>query len=510
MALRPDRVLPVPLSVIAERTGARVEPPGSDATLTGAAVDNRQVVPGDLFGALPGYATHGATYAEAAAAAGAAAILTDDVGAGIAASSGLPVIVVDDPRHALGIASASVYGDPSRALTLVGVTGTNGKTTTTYFVDAALRRAHAKTGLMGTIEMRIGAEATPAVRTTVEAPVFQALLARMVESGVRAATVEVSSHALALGRVAGARFAVAAFTNLQWDHLDFHPTMDDYFVAKASLFTPELSDRGVVCVDDTWGERLAREATVPIVRVATRPEAGEAEWTVRDVRIAADGIGSDFRLDGPGGVSLEASSPLPALINVSNAALAIVTAMEAGVAPEDAVAGVASAPGVPGRMQRVLTRDDHTPLAIVDYAHTPDALERVLEGARTVTPGRLISVFGAGGDRDTAKRPNFGTVAAALADVVIVTDDNPRSEDPSVIRDEILAGLRTARPGLRDVHEIAPREDAIRAALALAAPEDTIVLSGKGHEDYQEINGVKHHFSDPEQLLAALSESRNT
>jgi UDP-N-acetylmuramoyl-L-alanyl-D-glutamate--2,6-diaminopimelate ligase len=401
-----------------------------------------------------------------------------------------------------------IYGDPSLAMTLIGITGTNGKTTTTYFVDAALRRRHAKTGLLGTVEMRVGDESVPAVRTTVEAPAYQAILARMREVGVTAATAEVSSHALELGRVAGSRFAVAAFTNLQWDHLDFHPTMEDYFLAKASLFTPELSERGVVCVDDEWGVRLAREARIPVVRVATRPEAGQADWTVVDARVATDGVGSDFALIGPGGERVEASSPLPAHINVSNAAVAIIVALEARVPLADAVAGVAEAPGVPGRMQRVLERDARTPLAIVDYAHTPDALERALEGARSVTPGRLISVFGAGGDRDTGKRPQFGKVAAALADLIVVTDDNPRSEDPRAIRAEILAGLREARPDMDGVHEVAPRQDAIRFALALAAPADTILLSGKGHEDYQEVAGERHHFSDPEQLLEALAEGR--
>ncbi|HEX7589714.1 MAG TPA: UDP-N-acetylmuramoyl-L-alanyl-D-glutamate--2,6-diaminopimelate ligase [Demequinaceae bacterium] len=507
MAVRPTHVDPVPASKVASRAGARLDPPDANVGLTGATVDSRGVLPGDLFGAIPGFSTHGATFAAAAVAAGAAAVLTDTQGAALASPTGVPVIVSDDPRRALGLASAAIYGDPSRALTLIGVTGTNGKTTTAYFIDAALRRVHAKTGLLGTVEMRIGGESLPAVRTTIEAPAFQAILARMLEVGVGAATMEVSSHALELGRVAGSHFAVAAFSNLQWDHLDFHATMEDYFRAKARLFTPELAERGVVCVDDEWGVRLAKEATVPVVRVATRPEAGAAEWTVADTRLAADGVGTDFALVGPAGERIEASSPLPAHINVSNAALAIIVAIEAGVPVADAVAGVASTPGVPGRMQRVLERDAETPLAIVDYAHTPDALERALEGARTVTPGRLISVFGAGGDRDTGKRPQFGKVAGALADVVIVTDDNPRSEEPGAIREGILAGLRRERPSMRDVHEVAPREEAIRFALALAAPGDTILLSGKGHEDYQEVAGVKHHFSDQEELLKALAES---
>ena len=509
MAVRPTHVNPLPASEVAARAGARLDPPGANASLTGATVDSRGVLPGDLFGAMPGFTTHGATFASAAVAAGAAAVLTDEQGAALAVPTGVPVIVSEDPRRALGLASAAIYGEPSRALTLVGVTGTNGKTTTAYFVDAALRTVHAKTGLLGTVEMRIGGDSLPAVRTTIEAPAFQAMLARMVEVGVSAATMEVSSHALELGRVAGARFAVAAFSNLQRDHLDFHPTMEDYFRAKARLFTPELSGRGVVCVDDEWGVRLAREAAIPVVRVATRPEAGEAEWTVADARLAVDGVGTDFVLVGPERQRIEASSPLPARINVSNAALAILVAIEAGVPVADAVAGVAGAPGVPGRMQRVLERDTQTPLAIVDYAHTPDALERALEGARTVTSGRLISVFGAGGDRDTGKRPEFGRVAAELADVVIVTDDNPRSEEPAAIREGILVGLRERRPSMTDVHEVAPRQDAIRFALALATPGDTILLSGKGHEDYQEVAGVKHHFSDPEELLNALAESRS-
>ncbi len=507
MAVRPTRVGPVPASEVAARAGARLDPRGANVSLTGATVDSRGVLPGDLFGAVPGFSTHGATFASAAVAAGAAAVLTDTQGAALASPTGVPVMVSDDPRQALGLASAAIYGDPSRALTLIGITGTNGKTTTTYFIDAALRRVHAKTGLLGTVEMRIGGESLPAVRTTVEAPAFQAILARMLEVGVSAATMEVSSHALELGRVAGSHFAVAAFSNLQRDHLDFHPTMEDYFRAKARLFTPELSERGVVCVDDEWGVRLAKEASIPIVRLATRPEGGAAEWRVGDMRLAADGVGTDFVLVGPAGERITASSPLPARINVSNAALAVIVAIEAGVPLAEAVAGVASAPGVPGRMQRILERDAETPLAIVDYAHTPDALERALEGARTVTPGRLISVFGAGGDRDTGKRPQFGKVAAALADVVVVTDDNPRSEEPGAIREGILAGLRQERPSMRDVHEVAPREDAIRFALALAAPGDTILLSGKGHEDYQEVAGVKHPFSDPEELLKALAES---
>ncbi len=506
MALRPSRQTPVTLAELVTRAGAEVRGDGGVA-VTGASVDSRTVHDGDLFGAFPGLKLHGATFAFDAVAAGAVAILTDDVGAALAAETGVPILVSAEPRVAMGEASAAIYGDPSTRLTLVGVTGTNGKTTTAYFIDAALRQTHAMTGVLGTVELRIGDEAIESPRTTVEAPVLQALLARMVEEGCTAATTEVSSHAAALERISGARFAVAVFTNLQWDHLDFHVTMDRYLADKAKLFAPGRAQRGVVCVDDDYGVRLAREVTIPVVTVATRlaldGSTPSADWRVENADIGLDGVGSRFELVGPAGMRLTASSPLPGLVNVSNAAVAIVAAVEAGVPVEKAIAGIAAAHEIPGRMERVIERSSQDPLAIVDYAHTPDALTLALEGVRPITPGRLILVFGSDGDRDQGKRPVMGEIAARLADVIVLTDENPRSEEPAAIRAAIREGIERVRPDLNDVEEVEPRWDAVGRGLEIARPGDTVIVTGKGHEPTQEIAGVFHRYNDRDAFLAA-------
>jgi UDP-N-acetylmuramoyl-L-alanyl-D-glutamate--2,6-diaminopimelate ligase len=476
--------------------------------ITGASVDSRDIVAGDLFGAFPGLKVHGAIFAADAIAAGAVAVLTDGAGAAIAQKAGVPLLVTEQPRLAMGEASAAIYGDPSTRLTLVGVTGTNGKTTTAYFIDAALRTSHPMTGVLGTVELRVGDEAIDSPRTTVEAPVLQALLARMLEKGCTAATTEVSSHAAALDRISGATFAVAVFTNLQWDHLDFHVTMDRYLADKAKLFAPGRTRTGVVCVDDQYGMRLAKEAAIPVVTVATRPVAPRdhqtpPDWRVENADIGLDGVGSTFELVGPGGTRLTASSPLPGLVNVSNAAVAIVAAVEAGVPIDQAIAGVASAHEIPGRMERVIERSSDDPLAIVDYAHTPDALTLAREGVRAITPGRLILVFGSDGDRDQGKRPVMGEIAARLADVIVLTDENPRSEEPAAIRTAIRDGILRVRPDLRDVEEVEPRWEAVGRGLEIARPGDTVIVTGKGHEPTQEIAGVFHRYNDRDAFRAA-------
>ncbi|HMO11519.1 MAG TPA: UDP-N-acetylmuramoyl-L-alanyl-D-glutamate--2,6-diaminopimelate ligase, partial [Actinotalea sp.] len=295
---------------------------------------------------------------------------------------------------------------------------------------------------------QVADEAIESPRTTVEAPVLHSLFAMMRERDVTACAMEVSSHALALDRVAGLRLDVAGFTNLQRDHLDFHGDMEGYFRAKSLLFAPERAARAVVCVDDEWGVRLADEVSIPVDTVATRPDAvgrTSADWVVTDAAIGLDGVGSRFTLHHPGG-SVVAHSPLPGLVNVSNAAVAIVLAHRAGGALEDAVAGVAGATAIPGRMERVVERIDGWPLCLVDYAHTPDALVLALDAVRPITPGRLVIVLGSDGDRDRGKRPMMGEIAARLADVVVVTDENPRSEDPATIRAAILDGVRAERP----------------------------------------------------------------
>lgn len=506
MALRPARVEPIALSALVAHAGLPPEAlDGADALITGATVDSREVVPGDLFGAFAGLVQHGARFARAAVDAGAVAILTDATGRELVRAEGLdvPVVVAARERDAMGRAAAAVYGEPSHSLAFVGVTGTNGKTTTSYFIDNALAQVHPHRGILGTVELRIGDEAMESPRTTVESPVLHGLLARMVEEGVTAAVTEVSSHAAALDRIAGVEFAVAVFTNLQWDHLDFHHTMDEYLAAKARLFEPGRARRGVVCIDDQWTQRFAREARVPIETVSTRPESPRGDWNVEDADVGLDGVGSSFTLVAPDGSRHAAFSPLPGLVNVSNAAVAIVAAHAAGVPLDAAIRGVASAHAVPGRMERVIERSDVDPLAIVDYAHTPDALTLALEGVRPITPGRLILIFGSDGDRDQGKRPVMGEIAARLADVIVLTDENPRSEEPAAIRAAIREGILTVRPGLEDVHEVAPRVDAVEYGLRLGRPGDTVMVTGKGHEPTQEIAGVFYRYNDRDAYLAA-------
>ncbi|WP_258726766.1 UDP-N-acetylmuramoyl-L-alanyl-D-glutamate--2,6-diaminopimelate ligase [Cellulomonas sp. NS3] len=484
--------------------------PDPDAVLTGVTVSSSDAAPGDVFVALSGAKVHGAAYATQAVAQGAVAVLTDAAGAELLAREPVavpaPVLVTSDARALAGPVAAWAYGHPAAALATVGITGTNGKTTTTYFVDAALRTAHARTVVLGTVELRIGDDAIESPRTTVEAPVLQAILALARERGATAVTTEVSSHALALGRVGGLELDVAGFTNLQRDHLDFHGDMEGYFRDKARLLAPGQARRGVVVVDDAWGRRLAAEARIPVETVSTHVGAdvgATADWAVTGADIGLDGVGSTFTLRGPDGTEHVAASPLPGLVNVSNAALAVVLAHRAGVDLATAIEAVGHAHAIPGRMERVIERAPGTPLALVDYAHTPDALVLALEAVRPITPGRLVIVFGSDGDRDRGKRPIMGEIAARLADVLVVTDENPRSEDPASIRAAILDGVRAERPSLAEVHEATSRTQAIHDALDLATDQDTIIITGKGHEPTQEIAGVFHRYNDRDVLRAA-------
>lgn len=512
MALRPATTVPLSLAAVAERSRSVLAPPDAAQTLvTGVTVDSRDVAPGDLFGALPGLQVHGATFAEKAIAAGAVAILTDAAGRDLLAAAGaaIPVLVAEYPRHAIGEAAALVYGDPSRRLTFVGVTGTNGKTTTSYFIDSALARVHENRGILGTVELRVRDEAIESPRTTVEAPVLHGLLARMLEEGVTAAVSEVSSHAAALDRISGVDFSVAVFTNLQWDHLDFHHTMEEYLAAKARLFAPGRSRRGIVNIDDEWGRKLASRVQIPVETVSAAlgdgvPDGGlEADWRVTSADIGLDGVGSTFTFIAPDGSEHTGHSPLPGLVNVSNAIVAIAAACAAGVPLDLAIDGVASAHAVPGRMERVVERSALDPLAIVDYAHTPDALDLALRGVRPITPGKLILIFGSDGDRDRGKRPVMGEIAARLADVIVLTDENPRSEEPAAIRAAIREGIQNVRPDLADVHEVEPRVAAVEYGLRLGGPGDTVIVTGKGHEPTQEIAGVFHRYNDRDAYLAA-------
>jgi len=492
-APRPAAPVPRPLANLLDRlpvlriAGPVGEPSARRAVVTGCTLDSRAVQPGDLYAALPGARAHGADFAEQALAAAAAAVLTDPAGLQRLGASAVPVLVTDDPRAVLGAVASWVHGDPAADLALVGVTGTNGKTTTAFLVEAGLRAAGHRTGLLGTVLTRIGDDVVPSVRTTPEAPDLQALLAVMRERGTTAAAMEVSSHALALGRVDGVVFDVAGFTNLSQDHLDFHGSMQAYEAAKASLFTPARARCAVVNVDDAAGRRIARATTVPL-----RTYGRDADWSACEIDLRADG--SRFRLVGPG-VSVPARVRLPGTFNVANAVGALACLVAAGVPVVDAVRGVGDCPGVPGRMERV---DVGQPfLAVVDYAHTPDAVTRLLESVRAVTPGRVIVVLGCGGDRDRAKRPLMGAAAAA-ADLAVLTSDNPRSEDPLAI----LAEMAAAAP---DATQEPDRRAAIALAVAAARPGDAVVVAGKGHETGQEVGGVVTPFDDRDVLREVLS-----
>jgi len=496
---------------IATAFGLRLVAPGEhpDTQVTGLAVGSADAMAGDLFVALRGLKRHGAEFTAEAVAAGAVAVLTDDDGAARIADSPVPVLVAADPRAVVGDIAAWLHGYPGHDLVTVAVTGTNGKTTTAYFVDAAQRTRFDVTAVLGTVELRIGSESIESPRTTVEAPVLHAILGLARERGAGAATVEASSHALALHRTGGLEFDVVGFTNLQRDHLDFHGDMDTYLADKARLFAAGRATRGVVVVDDEWGAKMVDLAQIPVETLASRvgvPAAATADWAVLDADIGLDGVGSTFSLRTPDGSVVTAASPLPGLVNVSNAALAIVLAHRSGVPLQDAIAAVGSAHEIPGRMERVVERGDGWPLCLVDYAHTPDALELALQAVRPITPGRLVLVFGSDGDRDQGKRPIMGEIAARLADVLVVTDENPRSEDPAAIRAAILEGVRRARPDGRDIEEVSPRADAIRRGLDLATEADTVIVTGKGHEPTQEIAGVFHRYNDRDVYLAARAE----
>lgn len=501
--LRPRAVAGARLPALAAQAGAEPADGATavpDVAITGVTLRAQDVLPGDLFAALPGSTTHGARYAAQAIEAGAVAVLTDAAGAAemAALAEAVPTLVRPDPRGVLGELAATVYGNPSQRVTVVGITGTSGKTTTTYLVESALRAAGRTAGLIGTIGIRIDGADIPSALTTPEAPALQAMLAAMAERGVDTVVMEVSSHALALGRVDGTEFAVGGFTNLSRDHLDFHPTMADYFEAKALLFDPNSplrARRAVVCVDDEAGRAMAARAVDPVTVSA---EGQAAHWRAVDVAPMGAG-GQQFTVIDPAGARHQLGVRLPGHYNVANCLGALAVLEAVGVSPEQAAAGLLQA-RVPGRMEEIDAGQDF--LALVDYAHKPGALRAVL--TTLARPDRRVAVvFGAGGERDPGKRAPMGATAAELADLVVVTDDNPRGEDPASIRREILAGA--AESGCAaDIVEIADRRDAIRHAVAWAGPNDVVLIAGKGHETGQRSGGHTRPFDDRVELAQAL------
>jgi UDP-N-acetylmuramoyl-L-alanyl-D-glutamate--2,6-diaminopimelate ligase len=481
---RPETTVPYRIGGLADLLP---EAEDQDLAVTGVSLAADGVEPGDLFAALPGSHRHGAEFTAQAAERGAVAVLTDARGAELVDGL-LPVFVTDDPRTLTGEVAARVWGRPSERLNLIGITGTNGKTSTAYLVEAGLAHAGRTTGIIGTVETRIAGNRIESARTTPEAPELQALLAVAVEQGVTDVVMEVSSHALVLGRVEGCRFRVAGFTMFGTDHLDFHADLDDYFAAKARLFDGR-AETEVLNIDDPRVATLAHDATITF---SLRDNAADCFAS----EIAGDGFSQNFHLATPHGKG-EGRVNMPGRHNVANAVLAVALLEAVGLDTATALDGVASCTGVPGRME--LVSGDSPVRGVVDYAHKPEAITAVLEALRDSTPGKVIAILGAGGDRDRSKRPLMGAAAARAADLVIVTDDNPRTEDPARIRDEVAAAVQGV-----PCRNIPGREAAVREAADLAAPGDAIALLGKGHETATETAEGLVAGDDRELLARAL------
>jgi UDP-N-acetylmuramoyl-L-alanyl-D-glutamate--2,6-diaminopimelate ligase len=480
-----------PIKLLAEMpVGSRLYTPQcadeqEDVRLVDITHDSRQAGPGVLFACRPGQRADGHDFAPHAVKAGSPALLVERH-----CDLAVPQIVVRSVADALGPAAAAIHRHPSRALLLLGVTGTNGKTTTTYLLESVLRAAGHVTGLIGTVHTLVAGQAVPGVRTTPESTDLQRLLRRMVDAEVTAAAMEVSSHGLALGRVDGTVFGATVFTNLSQDHLDFHADLEDYYAAKAKLFLPERTRVGVVNVDDPWGRRLAASTPVAVLRVS--PSGAVTDADVAALNVETKPVGSTVTV-ACAGRRLRLRVSLPGRFNVANALCALGAAHAAGVDLDAAVAGVAALDSVPGRMERV---DVGQPfMVLVDYAHSPDSVTNVLAAARDLAGSRrVLVVVGCGGDRDPTKRPLMGRAAAELADLTILTSDNPRSEDPMTILDMMVSGVRAVPCAAWTVEP--DRRAAIALALAAAEPGDVVVIAGKGHESYQELADRVLPFDD--------------
>ena len=451
-----------------------------DTEINEVRYDSRAVRPGDLFVAIRGYATDGHQYIGKALEQGAAAIVCEE------APAGTPAVVVENARRALAEIAANRFGHPADSMTMLGVTGTNGKTTTTYLVKHMLEDTGRKVGLIGTNQNLIGDEVVETERTTPESYELHALFARMRDAGCTHVIMEVSSHSLVLDRVHGIHFAVGAFTNLTQDHLDFHKTMEEYRRAKALLFT--ISDKGVINLDDPAAGAMLADAKCPCLTFSCEKDA--ADLTAKNLKLHADGV--EFVAATKGDLA-RVKLPIPGHFSAENALTALGIVLQLGMPLADAAKSLATATGVKGRVEVVPTDTDYT--VLIDYAHSPDGVENVLRAVRGFAKGRVVALFGCGGDRDRTKRPKMGKIAADLADFCIVTSDNPRTDDPKTIIDDILEGMKGTKTPMQ---VIVDRPEAIHWALAHAKKDDIIVLMGKGHETYQEVNHVKHHMDERE------------
>lgn len=473
--------------------------------------DSRKATPGDIFAAVRGLNADGRKFIPMAIEKGASAVLAD-----APVEEDVPVIMVEDVREGMALAAAALHGNPCEALTMVGLTGTNGKTTTTFLLESILKAAGKVPGVLGTVNFRCPGKSWPAPNTTPEGPDLQYLLAEIRDAGADHAVMEVSSHAIDLSRVAGCRFDVAVFTNLTQDHLDYHETLEAYFEAKKRLFTEYLNGprpaggpRAVINIDDEWGRKLADELGEKAMTVSL---SGKADLCALEHSAGRTGVYA--RVSSPMG-KFEISSGLLGDVNIYNMLSATGAALCLGIDPETITRGLKESKGAPGRLERVGGQDDY--IVLVDYAHTPDALEQALKVVRKLKPNRLVSVFGCGGDRDRSKRPLMGKAAAGLSDLAIVTSDNPRTEDPLAIIEDIEAGIReldknrlepgaingSFKPGSYTV--IPDRRAAIKLACRLMQAGDMVIVAGKGHEDYQVLGKEKIHFDDREEAGQALT-----
>lgn len=485
-----------PLSAVLSVVGAQCAEITESVNVTGISQSSNEISTGDLFIALPGEKFHGAQFAADAIEQGAVAVLTDLTGAAMV--TGVPVLVVENPRRAAGVISAWFYEEPMRDLYSVGVTGTNGKTTVTTLLHQIMQAAGRESGLIGTVESRIGSEVLLSKRTTPESAELQGLIATMRERHMRNLVMEVSSHAITLERIRGSHFAVVGFTNLSQDHLDFHKSMEEYFLAKAKLFTFEYADLAVINIDDVYGARLAAMTELPIMSLSRTNT--KATWHFAS--ITRDYVGAAIAIRGSGGILIEGKTILQGGFNYDNLLMAVAIATESGIDPIDIAAILPQLTGAVGRLEAVRLGQNFT--ALVDYAHSPDAVARVLETAHEITTGSVIAVLGCGGDRDASKRSLMGLALRDGADIAIYTSDNPRSEKPEDILVQMVLDIDVQEPN----EVITDRKAAIRAAVNHATAGDVVIVLGKGHEKGQEISGVIYPFDDRIELARAIEDKK--
>lgn len=496
--IRPLQEFSLKLSHVAELIGASFNESETetDLKITGITHLDSEIEPGDIFSAIPGANVHGATFIKSAKRRGAVAVITDAEGAHINENEnfGIPILIVTDVRKASALVATALYQSPMRDIVSIGVTGTNGKTTVTTLLYQLCSMAGRETGLIGTVETRIGGDRIKSVRTTPEATDLQSMVAAMRERHIRNLAMEVSSHALSLGRMSGSHFSLAAFTNLTQDHLDFHKDMDSYFAAKSLLFTHELSDAAVINIDNEYGKKLKQQCAIPVTTVSRFDSTADWHFT----QLVQTATGFDFSIRGAGGILIESRSSLVGSYNADNLLLAIALAAAIGIDPVELATLAPQLIGAPGRLESILLGQPFK--ALVDYAHSPDAVSSVLTAAREFTAGKIIAVLGCGGDRDTSKRPLMGRALLDGADIAIFTSDNPRSEDPDQILAHMTTGLDIAYPS----QIISDRAAAISYAVSCASADDSILILGKGHEQGQEINGVISDFDDRLVLASAI------